>query len=83
MSGKEQLFGRNMGFVPDTHWVQNTVTPIVEPKGLKYQRADTQSVARISKQFVINRTYNDLVIHSASSFKLVTLNSVVYKSTLL
>lgn len=56
MSGKEQLFGRNMGFVPDTHWVQNTVTPIVEPKGLKNQRADTQSVARISKQFVINRT---------------------------
>lgn len=71
-----------MGFVPDTHWVQNTVTPIVEPKGLKNQRADTQSVARISKQFVINGTYNDLVIHSASSFKLVTLNSVVYKSTL-
>lgn len=71
-----------MGFVPDTHWVQNTVTPIVEPKGLKNQRADTQSVARISKQFVINRTYNDPVIHSASSFKLVTLNSVVYKSTL-
>lgn len=58
-----------MGFVPDTHWVQNTVIPIVEPKGLKNQRADTQSVARISKQFVINRTYNDLVIHSASSFK--------------
>lgn len=82
MSGKEQLFGRNMGFVPDTHWVQNTVTPIVEPKGLNNQRADTQSVARISKQFVIYRTYNDLVIHSASSFKLVTLNSVVYKSTL-
>lgn len=79
MSGKEQLLGEI--------WVlyltpTGSKTQIVEPKGLKNQRADTQSVARISKQFVINRTYNDLVIHSASSFKLVTLNSVVYKSTL-